>query len=79
MPLIEAGQFVKSAKGFADDFYFECAAAWTSKRVAVDVKKASKAAKSAEKMETEFAVNEQSIHDLVQNLDPRFDHLLLVF
>ena len=63
---IEADQFVKSAKGFADDFYFECAAARTSKRVAEDVKKASKAAKSAEKMETEFAVNEQSIHDMVQ-------------
>ena len=40
-----SGQFVKSVKGFADDFYFECAAARSSKRVAEDVKKASKATK----------------------------------
>lgn len=63
---IEADQFVISAKSFADDFYFECAAERTSKRVAEDIKKASKTAKKAERMDTEFAVNEQSILDMVQ-------------
>ena len=63
---IEADQLVISAKSFADDFYFECAAERTSKRVAEDMKKASKAAKRTERMETEFAVNEQSIQDMVQ-------------
>ena len=43
---IEVDQFVKSAKGFAGDFYFEYTAARISKRVAEDVKKASKPAKS---------------------------------
>ena len=63
---IDADQFVISAKSFADDFYFECAAERTSKRVAENIKKASKAAKSAERMETKFTVNEQSIKDMVQ-------------
>lgn len=63
---IEADQFVISAKSFADDFYFECAAERTSKRVAEDIKKTAKAAKKTERMETEFAVNEQSIQDMVQ-------------
>jgi len=63
---IEADQFVISAKSFADDFYFKCTAERSSKRVAEDIKKTSKAAKKAERMETEFAVNEQSIQGMVQ-------------
>ena len=63
---IEADQFVISAKSFADHFHFECAAERTSKRVVEDIKKASKPAKSAERMETEFTVNKQSIQDMVQ-------------
>ena len=63
---IDADQFVISAKSFADDFYFECAAERTSKRVAENIKKASKAAKSTERMETKFTVNEQFIQDMVQ-------------
>ena len=64
---IEADEFVKSAKSFADYFYFECAAKRTSKRVADSIQKAAnKATKNAERMETQFTVNEQSIKDLVQ-------------
>ena len=57
---------MKSAKSFADYFYFECAAKRTSKRVADSIQKANKAAKNAERMKTQFTVNEQSINDLVQ-------------
>lgn len=63
---IEADEFVKSAKSFADYFYFECAAKRTSKRVADSIKKANKAAKNVERMEAQFTVNEESINDLVQ-------------
>ena len=62
---IEADEFVKSAKLFADNFYFECAATRASKRVAENIKKASKEAKRTERMETEFIPNEQSIRDMV--------------
>ena len=63
---IEADEFVKSAKCFADSFYFECAATRASKRVAENIKRASKEAKRTEQMETEFTVNEQSVRDMVQ-------------
>ena len=63
---IEADEFVKSAKCFADSFYFECAATRASKRVAEKIKRASKEAKRTEQMETEFTVNEQSVRDMVQ-------------
>lgn len=63
---IEADEFVKSAKSFADYFYFECAAKRTSKRVADNIQKANKAAKNAERMEAQFTMNEESINDLVQ-------------
>ncbi|XP_067022942.1 uncharacterized protein [Acropora muricata] len=62
---IEADEFVKSAKSFADYFYFECAAKRTSKRVADSIQKANKAAKNTERMEAQFTVNEESINDLV--------------
>ena len=62
---IEADEFVKSAKSFADCFYFECAAKRTSKRVADSIQKAEKAAKNAERMEAQFTVTEESINDLV--------------
>ena len=63
---IEADEFVKSAKCFADSFYFECAATRASKRVAENIKRTSKEAKRTEQMETEFTVDEQSIRDMVQ-------------
>ena len=63
---IEADEFAKSATSFADDFYFKCAAKRTSKRVTENIKKASKAAKTAERMEAQFTINEESIHDMVQ-------------
>ena len=47
---IEADEFVKSAKSFADYFYFECAAKRTSKRLADSIQKANKAAKNTERM-----------------------------
>lgn len=61
---IEADEFVKSAKLFADN-YFECATTRASKRVVENIKKASKEAKRTERMETEFIPNEQSIRDMV--------------
>ena len=57
---------MKSAKSFADYFYFECATKRTSKRVADSIKKANKAAKHAERIEAQFTVNKESINDLVQ-------------
>ena len=63
---IEADELVKSAKCFADSFYFECAATRASKRVAENIKRASKEAKRKEQMGTEFTVNEQSVRDMVQ-------------
>ena len=62
---MEEDKFVKSAKSFADCFYFECTAKQTSKRVADSIQKANKAAKNAEGMEAQFNVNEESINDLV--------------
>ena len=58
----------KSAKCFADSFYFECAATRASKRVAENIKRASKEAKRTEQRETEFTVNEQSVRDMVQRV-----------
>ena len=63
---IEAEEYVKLAKSFADNFYFQCAATRTSKRVADNLKKTSKDAKRVERMETTFNVTEQSIKDRVQ-------------
>ena len=63
---IEADKCFKSAKSFANYFYFECATKWTSKCVVDSVQKANKAAKDEERMEAEFTVNEESINDLVQ-------------
>ena len=63
---IEADEFVKSAKCFADSFYFECAATRASKQVAENIKRASKETNSTEQMETKFTVNEQSVRDMVQ-------------
>ena len=62
----EADEYVKSAKCFADSFYFECAATRASKRVAENIKKASKEAKRTEQMDTQFTINEQSVRDMVQ-------------
>ena len=62
----EADEFVKSAKCFADNFYFECAATRASKRLTEKMKKAAKDAKRTEQMETEFKPDEQSIRDMVQ-------------
>ena len=62
---MEADEFVKSAKSFADCFYFECTAKQTSKRVADSTQNANKAAKNVEGMEAQFTVNEESINDLV--------------
>ena len=53
---LEADEFVKSAKSFPDDFYFECAAKQTSKQVAESIKKAKKATKTAERMESDFTI-----------------------
>ena len=63
---IKADEFVKSAKCFADSFYFECAATRASKRVVENTKRASTEAKRTEQMETEFTVNKQSVRDMVQ-------------
>ena len=63
---IEADEFVKSAKCFAESFYFECAATRASKREAENLKRAAKETKRTEQMETEFTVNEQSVRDMVQ-------------
>ena len=57
---IKADEFVKSAKCFADSFYFECAATRASKRVVENTKRAFTEAKRTEQMETEFTVNSQS-------------------
>ena len=57
---VEADEFVKSAKCFADNFYFECAATRASKHVSETIKKATKEAKRNEEMETEFRPDEQS-------------------
>ena len=54
---------MKSVKSFADYFYFECAAKRTSKRVADSIQKANKAARSTERMEAQFTVNQESIND----------------
>lgn len=62
----EADELVKSAKCFADHFYFECAATRASKRMSEKIKKATKEAKRTEKMETEFKPDEQSIRDMVK-------------
>lgn len=62
----EADEYVRSAKCFADSFYFECAATQASKRVAENIKKASKEAKRTEQMDTQFTINEQSVRDMVQ-------------
>ena len=62
---VVADDFMKSAKYFADNFYFECAATRASKRVSETIKKATKEAKRTEKMETEFRPDEQSIRDMV--------------
>ena len=62
---IEADEFVKSAKSFADYFYFECAAKRTSKWVADSIQKANKAAKNTERMDAQFTVNKESINNLV--------------
>lgn len=62
---VETDDFVKSAKCFADNFYFECAATRASKHVSEKMKKAAKEAKRTEKMETEFKPDEQSIRDMV--------------
>ena len=48
-----------------NDFYFQCVAIRTSKRVAGDIKKAAKEANRLQQMETEFQPNEQSIKDMV--------------
>ena len=63
---IEADEFVKSAKCFADSFYFKCAATRASKRVAENIKRASKEAKRTKQMETEFTAHKQSVRDMVQ-------------
>lgn len=57
---------MKSAKSFADDFYFECATKRTSKWVAEIFKKASKETETAERIKAELTVNEKSVHDIVQ-------------
>ena len=62
---IDADHFIASAKCFANDFYFQCVAIRTSKKVAVEQKKAAKEADRARKMETEFQVNEESIKEIV--------------
>ena len=41
---IDADHFVASAKSFVNDFYFQCVAIRTSKKVAGDIKKAAKEA-----------------------------------
>ena len=64
---IEADEFVKSAKCFAESFYFECAATRASKRVAENLKRAAEETKRTEQMETKFTVNEQSVRDMVQH------------
>lgn len=61
---IKADESIKSAKLFADNFYFECAVTRASKQIVENIKKASKEAKRTEQMETEFTPNEQSIHDM---------------
>ena len=60
---VETDDFVKSAKCFADNFYFECAATRASKHVSEKMRKAAKEAKRTEKMETEFIslTNSQSV------------------
>ena len=62
---IDADHFVASAKCFVNDFYFQCVAIRTSKKVAGDIKKAAKEANRVLRMETEFQPNEQSIKDMV--------------
>ena len=62
---IDADHFVASAKSFVNDFYFQCVAIRTSKKVAGDIKKAAKEANRVQRMETEFQPNEQSIKDMV--------------
>ena len=62
---MDADHFVASAKCFANDFFFQCVAIRTSKKVAGERRKAAKEANRAQRMETEFQVNEQSIKDIV--------------
>lgn len=62
---IDADHFVASAKCFVDDFYFQCVAIRTSKKVAGNIKKAAKEATRVQRMEAEFQPNEQSIKDMV--------------
>ena len=60
---IEEDEFFKSAHSFTENFYFQCAATRASKRVSENIKKASREAKKAERMDT---VTEQSLQDMVQ-------------
>ena len=62
---LDVDHFVASAECFANDFYFQCVAIRTSKKVARERRKAAKEANRARRMETEFQVNEQSIKDIV--------------
>ena len=62
---MEADEFVKSAKSFADYFYLECAKKRSSKRVADSIQKANKAARNTERMEAQFTANQESINDTV--------------
>ena len=48
-----------------NDFYFQCVAIRTSKKVSWNMKKAPKEANRVQRMETEFQPNEQSIKDMV--------------
>jgi len=68
----EADEYVKSAKCFPDSFYFECATTRASKRVAENIKKASKDAKRTEQMDTQFTINEQSVRNMVQHATGSF-------
>ena len=63
----EADEFFKSARSFAENFYFQCAATRASKRVSENIKKASREAKKAERMDTTFTITEQSLQDMVQH------------
>ena len=58
---MDVDHFVASAKCYANDFYFQCVAIRTSKKVAGERRKANR----AQRMETEFQVNEQAIKDIV--------------
>lgn len=60
---------MKLAKSFADNFYFQCTAARTSKWVADNLKKTSKDAKWVENLETTFSVTERSTKDMVQQTE----------